>query len=142
MRREARPSEHEAIWGLWHTCPDLRGSWPPCPTGRPQSFGACGTHAPIRGGRGPRAPGETRRSGQETATYPEKPPGCHATHAGPTCASEALARGGGPGAEPGNDRGGDARGELRRADQGRDLRGRDRRGRDLRGRDRWGRDGG
>src|SRR3984957_16524588 len=36
------------VWGLWHTCPDLRGLWPPCPTGRPRPFGGCATHAPIR----------------------------------------------------------------------------------------------
>src|SRR5579863_253320 len=58
------------VWGLWHTSPGRRGSWHPCPAGRPRSFGGWGTHAPIGGGRGPRTPCEIRDPGQETATCP------------------------------------------------------------------------
>src|ERR1700721_460733 len=58
------------VWGLWHTCPDLRGLWPPCLTGRPRSFGGWGTRAPIGGGCGARAPGETSRAGPGNGRLP------------------------------------------------------------------------
>src|SRR5580700_2329256 len=69
---EARP-----VWGLGHTCPALRGSWHPCPAGRPRSFGGWGTQAPLCGGRGTRAPYEIREPGQETAAHPGAPSRCH-----------------------------------------------------------------
>jgi hypothetical protein len=61
------------FWGLWHTRPFLRGLWHPCPAGRPGAFGGWGTHAPLDGGGGTRAPSETRAPGQGTATCPEEP---------------------------------------------------------------------
>src|SRR5580693_2557088 len=72
-----------AVWGLWHTSPGRRGLGPPCPAGRPRSFGGGGTHAPIRGGRGTRTPYEIRDPGQETPAHPEDPSECHSHAVGP-----------------------------------------------------------
>src|ERR1700722_17157316 len=81
------------------------------------------------------------RGGVRESGPPPRRPVAPRPAAGLTWPSGALAGGGGPGAEPGNDRGGYACGEFRGADQGRDRRGRDRRVGDPPGRGRggWGR---
>jgi hypothetical protein len=71
-----RPAD-ATVRGLWHTCTGRRGSWPTRPAGRAGTCGACGTHAPIYGARGPHAPGGDAGSQRGTATYPEEPSGCH-----------------------------------------------------------------
>src|SRR5271156_2506670 len=62
------------VWGLWHTCPDRRGSWHTHPTGCPRPFGACGTHALIGGAGGTQAPDIARPGRGHTSSAGETGP--------------------------------------------------------------------